>query len=263
MAGALAVAVRIGRRRRAVALGLRAVALEVLRRRSVRSRGRPTRRATPARACRRVADALGVGLHDHARLDLARAGGREHARALELDDADAADVGGPQRLAVAERRRVDAERRAGVEDRRALEHADGLPVDLELDHARAAQERRHAHVSAPFREDAEPADRGLDRARRGLAEAADRRVAHALAHLGDQRELVVDASPRGRPAMSRASASCWRTVPTRHGTHCPQDSSRKKAAMRISIAGQVDRVVEDEDDARAEGRRRRPARPRA
>ena len=30
----------------------------------------------------------------------------------------------------------------------------------------------------------------------------------------------------------RCSASSWRTVPTRHGTHCPHDSSRKKAAMR-------------------------------
>ena len=35
----------------------------------------------------------------------------------------------------------------------------------------------------------------------------------------------------GRRRGGRASSS-WRTVPTRHGTHCPHDSSRKKAAMR-------------------------------
>ena len=33
-------------------------------------------------------------LHHHVRLDRARAGRRQHARALELDHADAADVGG-------------------------------------------------------------------------------------------------------------------------------------------------------------------------
>ena len=33
---------------------------------------------------------------------------------------------------------------------------------------------------------------------------------------------------------SRASSSSWRTVPTRHGTHWPHDSSRKKRAIRVS-----------------------------
>ena len=79
-------------------------------------------------------------------------------------------------------------------------------------------------------------DGGLDRARRGLPETADRRVAHALAHLARSAR-----SRRARralpPERSRASASCWRTVPTRHGTHWPHDSSRKKAAIRISMRG--------------------------
>ena len=35
-----------------------------------------------------------------------------------------------------------------------------------------------------------------------------------------------------RPATSRCRASSWRTVPTRHGTHWPQDSSRKNRAIR-------------------------------
>ena len=58
------------------------------------------------------------------------------------------------------------------------------------------------------------------------------------------------------PETSRASASCWRTVPTRQGTHWPHDSLRKKAAIRMQQPRQVDGLVEDEDDARAEGRLR-------
>ena len=42
------------------------------------------------------------------------------------------------------------------------------------------------------------------------------------------------ADPFGRPAASRARSSSWRTVPTRHGTHWPHDSSRKNAAIRRS-----------------------------
>jgi CRP-like cAMP-binding protein/NAD-dependent dihydropyrimidine dehydrogenase PreA subunit len=38
---------------------------------------------------------------------------------------------------------------------------------------------------------------------------------------------------------SRASSSSWRTVPTRHGTHWPHDSSRKNAAMRRSDVREV------------------------
>ena len=42
-------------------------------------------------------------------------------------------------------------------------------------------------------------DRGLDRRRSGLAEAADRRVAHRLAELGEQLQIA-PASSRSRPA---------------------------------------------------------------
>ena len=42
----------------------------------------------------------------------------------------------------------------------------------------------------------------------------------------------VATPPRVFPSTIRCSASSCRTVPTRHGTHCPHDSSRKKAAMR-------------------------------
>ena len=38
--------------------------------------------------------------------------------------------------------------------------------------------------------------------------------------------------PSVRPEAIRCSASSCRTVPTRHGTHFPHDSSRKNSAMR-------------------------------
>ena len=47
----------------------------------------------------------------------------------------------------------------------------------------------------------------------------------------------VSSPPSGSPATRRASASSWRTVPTRHGTHWPHDSSRKKAAIRWRSRG--------------------------
>ncbi len=43
-----------------------------------------------------------------------------------------------------------------------------------------------------------------------------------------------------RPATPRSaistSTSCWRTTPTRHGTHCPHDSFLKNSAMRRTSA---------------------------
>src|SRR5262245_44551628 len=55
------------------------------------------------------------------------------------------------------------------------------------------------------------------RVRRRLAEAADRGIRHRLGELVEQR-LV--------PLRSAISVSAL-AVPTRHGVHCPQDSSRK------------------------------------
>ncbi len=37
--------------------------------------------------------------------------------------------------------------------------------------------------------------------------------------------------PASRPSLSRAKSSAWRSVPIRHGTHCPHDSWRKKWAI--------------------------------
>ena len=74
----------------------------------------------------------------------------------------------------------------------------------------------------------------------------------ACADLGDQRELVLRrCRASGRTAGARR-ASSWRTVPTRHGTHCPQLSSRMNAAIDHEQAPEVDGVVDRQDDARAE-----------
>ena len=78
--------------------------------------------------------------------------------------------------------------------------------------------------------------RRLDRRRRRLAEPADRRVAHRLADLAQEGQLLVARPDRATPAASRASSSSWRTVPTRHGTHWPHDSSRKNWAIRRSVS---------------------------
>ena len=49
------------------------------------------------------------------------------------------------------------------------------------------------------------------------------------------RAISSSAVPSGRFAISLCSASSWRSVPTRQGTHWPQDSSRKKAPTRVAL----------------------------
>src|SRR5207342_876590 len=97
----------------------------------------------------REANAFGVRLDLHPRLDLAGARGDEHARALELDDADPARVHRRQVVGEAERRRVDALAAEGVQDGGALGHADGPAVDLELDQPRGWRERNDGHAVPP------------------------------------------------------------------------------------------------------------------
>src|SRR4029079_5279509 len=71
--------------------------------------------------------------------------------------------------------------------------------------ARPSGSARAARSREPFLEDVQPADRGLDRTRRRLTEAADRRVAHALADLGDERELGLEPSERLARDAARAA----------------------------------------------------------
>src|SRR5262249_50089576 len=159
--------------------------------------------------------------HDHPVLDRARARGHERARALQLDHADAADVRRLQRLPEAQRRGVDLELPAGVEDRRALGDLDLRLVDREGDPA-----RRHANTPTLPMADSMAEDAVWPRPQ---IEAS--RIASPISAISASSSWTV---PRVRPESSRASASSWRTVPTRQGTHWPQLSSRKNAAMTMS-----------------------------
>ena len=83
-----------------------------------------------------------VGVNLHARFGLARARRRQHARALDLDDAHAAGVDGRQRLEIAERRDILARRAARIENRRALGDLQRLAVDRELNRGARRARRR-------------------------------------------------------------------------------------------------------------------------
>src|SRR6185312_2944674 len=141
--GAVARALRCGRGRRAVPLGLRLVllhpAVHVRRRGQVDAGCQELEHHLAA-----VAYALGVGLDNHAVLGLACAARHQHARALDLDHTHAARVDRREGVAVAERRLVASLRAAGIEDGRALADADALTVDLEL-HGAADGDGDDAH----------------------------------------------------------------------------------------------------------------------
>src|SRR4029077_9134330 len=144
----------------------------------------------------------------HARHGLAGARRAQQAGALDLDHADAADVRRRQGLAVAERRRRDPELVQAVEDRLPFEHLHRLAVDLELDHAPRRPDQRHR--SAPSRSMADSI--ALD------AVWPRPQIDASRMHWPTSR-ISSSSSPRAWPFTIRASASCWRTVPTRHGTH--------------------------------------------
>ncbi len=61
-------------------------------------------------------------------------------------------------------------------------------------------------------------------------------ASRATEAMSPSRPSSCPAEPSGARRASRPSSSSWRTVPTRHGTHCPQDSSRKNLAIRCSSA---------------------------
>ena len=177
-------------------------------------------------------DPLGVRAHLHAGLDRARAGGHEHARALDLDDAHPARVHRREVLGVAQRRRVHARGAAGVQDRRALGHADRSRRRSRGRSVRGGGSSGTALMRSPPAEQAErarsptgPRSRPSGRARRSRRPASRRDVLRA----GRARRPT---SRTCGPRTSRCSASSWRTVPTRQGTHWPQDSSRKNRAIR-------------------------------
>src|SRR5262249_47701354 len=225
---------RVRRSRRAVPARVGAVAFHPavhLRRgeRHVGRRREELKHHPPARA-----HPLGVGVHGHARLGLPRAGRHERPRPLHLHHAHPAHVHRGEVLQVAQRRRVDSLRAARLQQRRALGDAHRRPVDRDVDQppGRLQEHRAHA-VSLP----------GLPIRPRLTAEAGaltavwprpQIEASRATAAMSSSRASSRPAEPSGAPRASRPSSSSWRTVPTRQGTHCPQDSSRKNRAVRRS-----------------------------
>ncbi len=226
-------------------LGVRVVALDVGEASGAveRSTDEPRSSITSRRLVRTRAR---VGQDRHSRLDLARACRDECPRALELDDADAADVHRVERVAVAERRHVDPGLRQAS---RIVEPSVTLterPSIVEL--------RRHGAMLAgtPMGEGdgvtAVPrASRVLGRrsiadatafAAR-LAETADRRISHDLRQVVEHLELVpvrIGRSPAGAAPLPGGRS--------RHGT------------------GRTGRTTRRERTRRCGGRRRRGPRSR-
>src|SRR5207253_3593088 len=80
-----------------------------------------------------VPHSLRIGRDLHPRLDLARARGDEHARALQLHHADTADVDRREVFELAKGRRVDLQSPARVEDGRTFRHLDIATIDRDAD----------------------------------------------------------------------------------------------------------------------------------
>ena len=166
---------------------------------------------------------------------------------------------GVERLDVAERRRVDPEPRGRRRGSSRPRDPHRLAVDLERRRtprrggAATRRRRRHDHRARHrARRRARACDRGLDRARRrsGRGRRSRRRASPAPSSASSASSVGARAVAAA-VARAGASASSWRTVPTRQGTHWPHDSSRKNAAMRSRTSRQVD------------ASRRRPARRRS
>src|SRR5258708_1952248 len=180
---------------------------------------------------------LGVGAHGHGGLGFPRARRHERPRSLHLHHAHPAHVHRGEVLQVAQRGRVDALPSARLQQRGALGDAYRLPVDRDVAQSPGGLGEHGAHVgSYPV----PPVPGPLIR-RSLTAEAAAvtavwprpqidaSRATEAMSSSSASSRL---AEPSGAPRASRPSSSSWRTVPTRHGTHCPQDSSRKNRAIR-------------------------------
>ena len=144
-----------------------------------------------------------------------------------------------------------------------------MSVDLELDHASRHLEGPElsgssigdpalGHLTSRSREHAEPRDRGLDGARCGLSEPADRRVAHAPAHLGDQRELGVDAAA-GATAREPGKGLLLADGADPAGNALTTGLVSEERRDPHEGARQVDRLVEDHDHPQPERRLRLPS----
>src|SRR6185437_3629925 len=180
---------------------------------------------------------------------------------LDLHHADPAHVHRREVLKVAQRRGVDALLPARVQQGGALGHPDRLAVDRDVDqpprrrqeHSPLARLRGARSRRLPSSLVSPDADAPLRLAHDGslpirpsfTAEAValtavwpspQMEASRATAAMSSSRASSVRTEPSGAPRTSRPSSSSCRTVPTRQGTHCPQDSSRKNRAILRSSA---------------------------
>src|SRR5882724_2275555 len=181
------------------------------------------------------ADARGIGLHDHARLDLPRTGGYQDPRAFDFDHADTADIDRGQILQIAQCRDVNVLAPTGLEYGRPFWHPDRIPIDAQFDVASGATGRVPSH-------DASSGVKYLSWAMAdsmALGAVCPRpqiEASRMTCAMSARRASSSWSEPSNWLSISRCSHSSWRTVPMRQGTHCPHDSSRKKAAIRDRTA---------------------------
>src|ERR1700730_9119363 len=134
-----------------------------------------------------VSYALGVGLDFHVRLNLARAGGNENSRTLNLDDAYTTNIDGGQGLELGESSRPDGELAARFENGRSLWHLHLAAVDAEVHQALG---QTYKHRSRHLSRRPQRRNRRADGAGCGLAQSADRGVTHGLRDIAQQPYLT-------------------------------------------------------------------------
>ena len=225
---------------------------------------------------------------DSERVRLSRAGGDQDARASDLDDAHAADVDRGQVFRVAEVGcgspgcgrhptitagtvtlfTVDRQRHgrwffddrcssmAGWPGRVGGRRAGCRSAAVALPPARRGRARRGAGSRSMLRPSltAPPYPAGAAPIRSPLTPSGrGRRSTRPASPAPISRSSAASSSRRGAGRQRQAASnSPWRTVPTRHGTHWPHDSSRKNAAMPAQRVDEVGGLVEHHHHARTE-----------
>src|SRR6266704_1171653 len=161
-------------------------------------------------------------MHHHVCFGLAGARGSENSRALYFHHAYPAHVDRRQALQVAKGRRVDPERPAGLQDGGAFRDANALSIDGELDQASGRANGNGAHDLAlpPNAPSLAIADlTALD----AVCPSPQMEASCMAWPISDRILRSSSREPNGWPRRRRCSTSSCRTVPTRQGTHCPQD----------------------------------------
>src|SRR5215471_6014695 len=218
------------------------VGAQLWRRRNVHRRRQKFQHHAPAQP-----HALGIRSHHHSCFHFARARRHQRSRAFQFHHTHAAYVDRRQRLEEAKRRRIDSNIPRRIKNRRAFRHRHAFSIDRDSDftsrlghrnfrrrRARHRNQRRRsmrlfAHEKRPHRSIAE---RIAPEAVCPSPQIEASRIACAISL---SNALSCSLEPSGLRPTNRCSASSCRIVPTRHGTHCPHVSLRKKAAMRRRI----------------------------